>query len=86
MPGNVIGYEPRKALFVNDNDPLLFVRNIAMKGKNRLKKGGCIIMEIHSPLADAAYAMFSGLLYDPVEILKDIHGKERIIKAMKPSV
>ena len=79
MHPNVLEYEPATALFVPDNDALLFSKAIASFGKNHLNKNGIIYTEIHESLGDATTDMFQSNGYK-TEIKKDMQGKERMIK------
>jgi release factor glutamine methyltransferase len=77
---NVVAYEPHLALFVPDNDPLIFYKKIAAFAKVRLKRGGKIYVELHADLAQAT-AMVFRWGFNSVEILKDMHGNERMLVA-----
>ena len=76
---NVIAYEPHSALFVPDNEPLLFYKKIALFGKSNLKTGGSIYVEIHEKYAAQTAELFAGYRYN-VEIKKDIFEKDRMLK------
>ena len=80
MSRNVREYEPHRALFVPDNDPLIFYKAIAMFGKEHLHRAGTIYCEIHEDLGPATVELFQSLGYD-VELRKDMQGKDRMIKA-----
>src|SRR5262249_29606038 len=58
MNPNVLNYEPATALFVPDNDPLIFYKAIADFGKEHLSADGNIYVEIHESLGDAATQLF----------------------------
>ena len=77
---NVTEYEPHLALFVPDNAPLLFYEKIALFGKKHLTANGKIFVETHENFAQATAAMFAQS-YQQVEIIKDIFGKERMVRA-----
>lgn len=78
MLPNVLQYEPHLALFVEDNDPLIFYRALAEFGQTHLLPGGSIFVEIHEDLANAVKELFNAF---NVEIKKDMQGKERMIRA-----
>ena len=80
MPPNVLQYEPSTALFVPDNDPLVFYKAIAEFGKQHLNKGGAIYLEIHEDLGEGVAKLLQSNGY-ATEIKKDIQGKDRMIKA-----
>lgn len=77
---NVIDFEPHEALFVPNNFPLLFYKNIASFAANHLNPGGKIFMETHEDLARETMALFVQNFKD-VFIQKDIFGKERMVVA-----
>lgn len=81
MKPNVLEYEPAKALFVSDNDPLQFYKAIAEFGKTHLNKNGKIFCEIHEDAGTATVDLFSNFGYSAI-IKKDMQGKERMIKAV----
>ena len=81
MQANVLQYEPATALFVPDNDPLVFYKAIAEFGKTHLNKAGCIYTEIHEDLGEATMAIFQSAGYT-TELKKDMHQKDRMIKAV----
>ncbi len=80
MNNNVLQYEPHLALFVENEDPLLFYRKTALFGKTHLKADGSIWMEINETLGKETKEMFEDLDYHTI-LYKDLQGKDRIIKA-----
>lgn len=80
MQPNVLKYEPATALFVPDNDPLIFYKAIAEFGKTHLNKHGNIYLEIHESLGAAITNLFRESGYT-TELKKDMQGKDRMIKA-----
>ncbi|MFT3824642.1 MAG: peptide chain release factor N(5)-glutamine methyltransferase [Chitinophagaceae bacterium] len=81
MHNNVLDHEPHLALFVPDNDALLFYRNIANFGLQQLNPGGKIFLEIHEDLGKAVCDLFTTKGFTRVELKKDMQGKERMVKA-----
>lgn len=81
MMPNVLENEPDIALFVPDNDPLLFYREIVRLAKNDLASNGIIWLEINEALGKETRELFLEDGYKTVDVLKDIHGKDRFIKA-----
>jgi release factor glutamine methyltransferase len=81
MESNVLNYEPHIALFVPGGDPLVFHRHIARFGRRRLKPGGELYMEINALLGNETVEFLRREGYAPVELLTDISGKDRIVKA-----
>lgn len=80
---NVINHEPHLALFVPDNDPLIFYSAIAAFGNSHLSDGGSIYCELDADNALATKVMFEVAGYTKVEIKQDMHGNLRMLKAMK---
>jgi release factor glutamine methyltransferase len=80
MQRNVVIYEPHLALFVEDNDPLIFYRKIAKFGIVHLKPSGSIYVEINESLGQETKKCFESFNYD-VELKKDFQNKDRMIKA-----
>ena len=74
---NVTAFEPHLALFVPDNDPLMFYRLIHSFAKTHLNEGGKIFLEMHEEFAKETAALFTGNY--SAEIKKDINGKERML-------
>ena len=81
MQPNVLNYEPATALFVPENDPLIFYKAIADFGKEKLTKRGMIYMEIHEDIGKVVSKLFQSNGYS-TEIKKDMQGKERMVKAV----
>jgi release factor glutamine methyltransferase len=80
MQPNVLNYEPHTALFVPDNDALVFYKAIAEFGKGHLNTNGIIYAEIHEDLGEAVSGLFKSAGYI-IELKKDMQGKERMLKA-----
>jgi release factor glutamine methyltransferase len=83
MHKNVLGYEPHSALFVPDNDPLLFYKAIAVFCETHLKKSGLLALEINEALGEQTKQMLEKYQFAAVEILKDLTNKDRFILARK---
>jgi release factor glutamine methyltransferase len=82
MEKNVIDYEPDMALFVPDNDPLIFYKQIAKWGIFSLAENGKIFVEINQTLGPETMAVFEKEGYS-ASLLKDLSGNDRIISALK---
>lgn len=80
MHANVLEHEPHIALFVPNNDPLLFYKAIAGFAQQKLSLGGQLFAEIHEDLGEATKALFLEKGFHHVEVRKDFQGKERMIK------
>lgn len=76
---NVTGHEPHMALFVDDNDPLIFYREIARVAKNALTESGFLLFEIHETLASQTAEMLSREGFHNIEIRNDFRLKPRMI-------
>ena len=83
MRGNVLKHEPEIALFVNDEDPLLFYRNIASLAKDGLKSNGILFFEINEELAESTCQILEAFEFQNIEVRKDIYGRDRMIRAFK---
>jgi release factor glutamine methyltransferase len=79
---NVRSFEPHIALFVPNENPLLFYEKIAAFGNTHLMPGGCIFVEMHYQYAKETKQLFEETGYENVEIRKDISGNERMLKAV----
>ncbi|MEM0541139.1 peptide chain release factor N(5)-glutamine methyltransferase [Flavobacterium sp. j3] len=77
---NVLEYEPHLALFVEDNDALLFYRKIANLAKNSLKPNGKLYFEINQYLGKETLALVESYGFKNCELHKDIYGNDRMIK------
>lgn len=82
MHTNVLAHEPHLALFVPDEDALLFYRHIAAFGKTHLENNGAIYVEINEAHGPAVLSLFTNEGYK-TECRKDMQGKDRMIKAVK---
>jgi release factor glutamine methyltransferase len=80
MKNNVLSYEPHLALFVSDEDPLIFYKKIAEFGLQKLNHNGCIYVEMNENLYKETEQLFRGKNYT-TELRKDLQGKYRMLKA-----
>lgn len=83
MHRNVLDFEPALALFVSNEDPLIFYRVIAEKGLDILKMDGKLYFEINENFGNAVLNLLMKLGYRNPEIIKDLNGKDRIVKAIR---
>ncbi len=79
---NVTEFEPHLALFVENNQPLIFYKKIAAFGKKKLKEKGKIFLETHEHFAEETAALFNDAYYS-AEIRKDIYEKQRMVIATR---
>jgi release factor glutamine methyltransferase len=80
MARHVLDFEPSLALFVPDDDALLFYRKIAAFGKTHLRAEGAVFVEINEALGKETVNLFEQQGYT-VTLRKDLQGKDRMIKA-----
>jgi release factor glutamine methyltransferase len=80
---NVLQHEPHLALFVDDDDALIFYRVIAHKAIQMLKSGGQLFFEINEALGHDTRELLSQMGYGNIELRSDINGRHRMIKASK---
>lgn len=81
MHENVLRYEPDMALFVKDDDPLIFYRAIAEISKTLLNEKGCIYFEINEAFGNETVQMLKDYGYQDVELREDLFGKPRMVKS-----
>lgn len=82
MLPNVIDFEPHTALFVPDEDPLVFYRAIAEFGLEYLSENGKLYFEINEFLGDEIKKMLSDRSWSNIRIRKDINDKNRMVCAV----
>ena len=83
MQKNVLDYEPEKALFVPDSDPLLFYEKISRFGKTHLASNGVLYFEINEAFGVELKELLKRLKYRSIVIVQDVYGKDRFIRALK---
>ncbi len=83
MSKHVKDFEPSIALFVPDEDPLIFYRKMAVFGITHLEKNGSIYFEINQALGNEVIGLLQQYGYN-TELKKDLNGNDRMIKAMLP--
>ena len=79
MHNNVLGWEPHKALFVSDNDPLIFYRSILEFAKTHLKDNGEVWFEINEYLGKEMSDLCHELGFSDVKIYKDFRDRDRVM-------
>ena len=80
MRANVLEYEPHLALFVPDEDPLIFYRAVAVWAIELLSKDGVGMVEINEALGKETAELFLQAGFTNVEIVKDLHEKDRFVR------
>ena len=86
MERNVLDYEPHSALFVPDNDPLLFYRAIAQFAIHALKNGGRLYLEINQYQGEATAALLRSAGFTDVALHRDSFGNNRFVTATSSSM
>jgi release factor glutamine methyltransferase len=81
MSEHILQYEPHKALFVPDDDALLFYRKIADFASLHLQPNGAVYVEINQQLGQETVDLFLQKGFATVELRKDMSGNERFVKA-----
>lgn len=83
MQAHVLKQEPATALFVPEDDPLLFYRQIGKYALQQLKQGGCLYVEINRRFGSETVALFQRQGFTETTLYTDMQGADRIIKAVK---
>ncbi len=81
MKNHVIDYEPDTALFVPNNNPLLFYRAITLYARDHLVPKGGLFFEVHEGMAKEVEELLKLNGFNQVEIRQDLQGKDRMIHA-----
>ena len=82
IKNNVLENEPHLALFVEDNNPLIFYSKIADLARIHLKKGGILFFEINQYLGKETVEMLKQKDYNTITLKKDLFGNDRMVKAI----
>lgn len=83
MKKNVVEFEPEGALFVEDDNPLIFYKTIAEFALQNLIEGGYLFFEINEYLGKEMLELVKQLNFRDVELRKDLNGKARMLKCRK---
>ncbi len=83
MDENVLHYEPEGALYVEDDDPLIFYRSIAEFAQCYLSEGGYLFFEINEYLGNEMILLLKSLKFSDIELHKDLNGRNRMLKCKK---
>lgn len=84
MDSHVIDHEPHSALFVPDNDPLLFYKAITHFAKGHLLSGGKLLFEINRAYGEETADVLRSYGFQEVAVIKDQFGNDRIVKGLLP--
>ena len=80
---NVLDNEPHLALFVNDNNPLIFYKAITDFAVKKLKPNGKLYFEINQYLGEETKQLLVDANFENIELLKDLNGNDRMLKGIK---
>lgn len=83
MAPHVINFEPHMALFVEDQDPLVFYKALAGFATQQLLPGGQVFAEIHEELGEDVVKLFQEGGFQSIILKKDMQGKDRMVKATR---
>ena len=83
MMRRVKDFEPERALFVEDTDPLIFYRKIAQFALSNLFSGGNLFFEVHRDYGKACVQLLEDMSFVDIQLKKDIFGNERMVRAVK---
>ena len=83
MHQRVKEFEPHLALFVPDNDALLFYKKLSDFSLKHLNPGGSLFLEINESLGEKVLNLFQTAGFANIELRKDMQGKDRMIKVMR---
>ena len=85
MSKNVVEYEPKLALFVDSEEPLLFYKAIVTRARESLTPGGLVAVEINERFGKEVQRLFVANDFAEVEIIQDAFGKDRFVKGVLSS-
>jgi release factor glutamine methyltransferase len=83
MHQNVTGFEPHTALFVPENDPLIFYKAIADFAVKQLSENGLLFFEINENFGKETVELLTDKGFTDIELRKDMSGRDRMVKAVK---
>ena len=81
MHANVTDFEPHTALFVPEDDPLVFYKAIADYAAENLTPGGLLFFEINESYGDGVVQLLNDRLFKNIELRKDMSGRDRMIRS-----
>ena len=83
MRTNVLDHEPHLALFVSDDDPLVFYRAIAQWAEKVLKPGGYCTVEINEALGQETAQIYADAGFSEVKVIKDLSERDRFVSFIR---
>ncbi len=79
IESNVLEHEPGLALFVPDDDPLLFYKKIVQFAEKNLNKKGSLFLEVNQYLGIETKALFETTIWTAIQLRKDMFGNDRML-------
>jgi release factor glutamine methyltransferase len=86
MKSNVLDHEPHLALFVPDDDPLIFYKRIVSEARQCLNPGGLLAMEINEKFGKQVTEIFLKHGFEEVSMVDDLAGKPRVVKGLNSGI
>jgi len=83
MSENVLTFEPHVALFIEDDEPLLFYDKIGHLAYDNLSSGGKLYFEINEQYGDQTMALLKFIGFSDIRMIKDLQNKDRIVLAIR---
>jgi len=83
MNRNVLDFEPHRALFVPDSNPMMFYSAILKASETILLPGGRLYFEINEVMGSSMIELLGSAGYRGINVIKDINNKDRIVKGIK---
>jgi release factor glutamine methyltransferase len=83
MQENVLRFEPKEALYVSNENPLLFYRTIAQLAQTHLLPDGRLYFEINEYLSEEMHEMLRQEGFTSVVLKNDLYGRPRMMKAQR---
>jgi release factor glutamine methyltransferase len=83
MEANVLEFEPHEALFVSNEDPLIFYKAIAKSAQISLKKNAWLFFEIHEDFGEEMIALLEEFGFRNIRVIQDMQGKNRMTICQK---
>jgi release factor glutamine methyltransferase len=83
MSAHVLEHEPSMALFVDDQDPIIFYKELIKFAYLKLVEGGFLFFELHELYGEEVKEYLQLFEFEKIEIRKDLQGKSRMLKAQK---
>ncbi|MFM6935722.1 MAG: peptide chain release factor N(5)-glutamine methyltransferase [Flavobacteriales bacterium] len=83
MSNHVLNHEPSMALFVSDNDPIIFYKHLIQFAQEKLASEGYLFLELHESYSQEVLNFIETFSFQQVEVKRDLQGKWRMLKAQK---